>query len=107
MGTGWFRVLATVLISDRLTAEYARHDRTVRAQYRQIDPLVGERARALREALAAGDVFSRSLAQGLEAPIASLAWHEVLGREGKLDTVALRASLQAISGGAARRSALL
>jgi ligand-binding sensor domain-containing protein/signal transduction histidine kinase len=100
----WFRGLTLVLIVGALGGVYVWRERTLSAQRRQLEALVGERTRALEAALATRDAFLRTLAHDLKAPIVSLAWYVNLlsrrVREDRLDRETLEANLQAINQGA-------
>ncbi|HET6318802.1 MAG TPA: two-component regulator propeller domain-containing protein, partial [Chloroflexota bacterium] len=100
----WFRGLLVVLIVGARTAAYAWRVRTLKAQQRRLEVLVRERTRSLAAALETRDVFLRSLAHDLKAPVTSLAWQVQLlqasADEGQLDRLSLQAGLQSIGIGA-------
>jgi signal transduction histidine kinase len=98
--TWWFRGLVVVSLAAALVVAYVWRERRLKAQQHRLEALVSERTQALESALETRDVFLRTLAHDLKAPLASLAWHvQVLGRRmrgGRLDPLGLDDILQAI-----------
>jgi signal transduction histidine kinase/ligand-binding sensor domain-containing protein len=116
--TWWFRGLIGALVASALGAAYVTRVHDLKAQQRRLEALVAQRTRALEEAMAAlkdaldtRDVFLRTLAHDLKAPITSLAWHvQMLSRavhEERLEPDALNRDLRAISIGAAEAVAAI
>src|SRR4051794_35499546 len=93
-----------VLVAAVLATLHRRRKLALRNADHRVAELVDERTSALLTALAARDVFLRTLAHDLKTPVTTLAWHaQLLARrlsDWPIEDVALREGLQAITNSA-------
>jgi ligand-binding sensor domain-containing protein/signal transduction histidine kinase len=107
-GTWWFRVLAIACVCAAAAGAYLVRVRALNADRQRLARVVADRTRALelavadrQSALETRDLFVRTLAHDLKAPLTSLAWYVQLMRrhvrEGTLDAADLDKDLQAVA----------
>jgi signal transduction histidine kinase len=76
----WFRVVAIVAVTGALGGLYVLRERTLRRQRHELELLVDQRTQALKGALTTRDIFLRTVAHDLKAPMVSLRWKaQILG----------------------------
>jgi ligand-binding sensor domain-containing protein/signal transduction histidine kinase len=108
--TWWLRSIAAMLLIGGILATHLGRMRSLQAQQRRLEALVAQRTEDLQEALGSRDVFLRTLAHDLKAPLASLSWHaQMLLRKvhGSPAVAMLEEGLQAIAASASEATAAI
>jgi signal transduction histidine kinase len=108
--TWWLRSIVATLLIGGILATYQWRVRSLQAQQRRLEVLVAQRTKDLQEALGSRDVFLRTLAHDLKAPLTTLSWHvQLLIRKAREspEMAVLDEWLQAIATGASEAVAAI